>query len=48
MKYKIITGFPCNNNSSYMILLVDCEPVVTTNRELFERAMSEGYVELSE
>lgn len=44
LKYKIITGFPCNNGSAYMIILENHEPLITKNKEAYDKAMKEGYI----
>lgn len=45
-KYKIITGFPCNNGVAYMIMLENHEPLITRNKEAYAKAMNDGYVEI--
>lgn len=46
VKHKIISGFPCNNNSIYAIITEDYGTLTTTSKEQYEEAMSNGYVEL--
>ena len=48
LKYKIITGFPCNNGSAYMIILENHEPLITKNKEAYDKAMKEGYIEIKD
>lgn len=46
VKHKIISGFPCNNNSFYMIMTEDYGNLVTAKKDQFDKAMADGYIEL--
>ena len=47
-RYKIITGFPCNNGMAYMIMLENHEPLITSNKEAYDKAIKDGYVEMED
>jgi len=46
VKDKIISGFPCNNNTLFTIITEKYGMAHTSNKEAFDRVMAQGYVEV--
>lgn len=46
IKHKIVCGYPVNNKTAYAIHTEDFGILMTKEKESFDKAMSDGYIEI--